>query len=119
MVLSRSVVYLSLSLAVGAQAQQEPQYLVDHSDCKYFGADHEKFAHTGLNEKQFSGPAQHYRLSMLTGAVSSALPAQAARSRADATAQPAFTSTIDKYLFAAMKDAGVTPADPTTDFEFI
>ena len=123
MVLSRSVVWLSLSAAISGfspvRAQQEPQYLVDHSDCKYFGADHEKFARTGLNDRQFSAPAQRYRLSMLTGAVSSALPALEARLPADATAQPTSTNTIDKYLFAAMKDAGVTPAAPTTDFEFI
>ena len=26
---------------------------------------------------------------------------------------------IDQYLFTAMQDAGVQPADPTTDWEFI
>lgn len=95
------------------QAQQTPQYLVDHSDCLYFGAQHEKFSHTGLNET-----AQPYRLSKLTRAVASALPAREARSAPDATAQP-IPNNIDKYLFAAMKDAGVTPADPSTDAEFI
>jgi hypothetical protein len=74
------------------------------------------FAHTGLNEK--SNPAQRSRLSALTSTVASALPVVAARSSADAAAQPT-TNTIDTYLFAAMKDAGVTPADPTTDLEFI
>ena len=116
MVLSRSVVWLSLSAAISGfspvRAQQEPQYLVDHSDCKYFGADHEKFARTGLNERQFSTPVQRYRLSMLTGAVSSALPALEARLPADATAQPTSTNTIDKYLFAAMKDAGAAADGP-------
>src|SRR5258708_223571 len=120
MVPTRSVFLLSLSAAVSGfspvQAQPEPQYLVDHSDCQYFGPDHVKFAHTGLNEKQFSSPAQRYRLSMLTGGVASALPVAEARSTTDATAQP---NTIDNYLFAAMKAAGVTPASPTTDFEFI
>src|SRR5580704_3111152 len=123
MVLSRSVVWLSLSAATSGflalQAQQEPQYLVDHSDCKYFGADHEKFAHTGLKEIELSGAAQRYRLSMLTGAVSSALPVQEVRTSAHTAAQPGSTNTIDKYLFAAMQDAGVTPAAPTTDLEFI
>jgi hypothetical protein len=120
MALSRSAVWLSLSALVCTpgflQAQQEQQYLVDHSDCQYFGAKHETFAHTGLNEK--SNPAQRSRLSALTSMVASALPVQDARSSVDAGAQ-ASTNTIDTYLFAAMKDAGVTPADPTTDLEFI
>ena len=123
MALSRSAIWLCFASAIPGflplSAQQEPQYLVDHSDCKYFGADHEKFAHTGLNERQLAGPAQRYRLSLLTGAVSSILPARETRPSVDAAAQPVSTNTIDKYLFAAMKDAGVTPADPTTDFEFI
>src|SRR5260370_13882607 len=29
-----------------------------------------------------------------------------------------YQNTIDKYLFSAMADAGVPPADPTTDYEF-
>jgi len=29
------------------------------------------------------------------------------------------TNTIDRYLFKAMEDAGVAPAPPTTDYEFI
>ena len=28
-------------------------------------------------------------------------------------------NNIDKYLFQAMSDAGVAPAPPTTDFEFV
>jgi len=111
MVLSRSVVWLSVSAAISGflplRAQEEPQYLVDHSDCSYFGADHEKF----------SGAGRRYRLSAATGVVSNALPVPEARpTQADATST---TNTIDRHLFAAMKDAGVTPAVPTTDFEFI
>jgi hypothetical protein len=121
MVLSRSVVWLSLSAAIPGfspvRAQQDLQYLVDHSDCKYFGADHEKFARTGLNDRRFSAPVQRYRPSMRRRP--SRRPAGpggsvARRGRRHSRS----TNTIDKYLFAAMKDAGVTPA-PTTDFEFI
>jgi hypothetical protein len=119
MALSRSVVwrpFFALVCASGfLQAQQDQQYLVDHSDCLYFGAKHEMFADTGLNEK--SNP-QRSRLSALTSTVAGALSVVEARSSADAAAQPT-TNTIDTYLFAAMKDAGVTPADPTTDLEFI
>ena len=34
-------------------------------------------------------------------------------------AEPDQLATIDKYLFADMQAQGVTPADKTTDFEFI
>src|SRR5271167_4695835 len=99
MVLSRTAIWLSLSAAVCGsgfwliQAQEEPQYLVDHSDCSYFGADHEKFAHTGLKEKQLVRPEEQYRRSILTRAVASSLAPLAAAPGAgmaarDATAQP-------------------------------
>ncbi len=97
------------------QAQSDPQFLIDHSDCQYFGPDHEKFSHTGLRAKLTTRPEQQFRLSMTTSAVASALPEQP---RAVA-APPTSTNNIDKYLFAAMKDTGVTPAPATTDFEFI
>jgi hypothetical protein len=123
MVLSRTAAWLSLSAAICGsgfwliEAQEEPQYLIDHSDCSYFGADHEKFAHTGLKQKQLVRPEEKYRRSMLTRAVASSLAPLGAR---DATpAQPVSTNTIDTYLFAAMSDAGVTPAASTTDAEFI
>src|SRR5262249_24475386 len=120
MTLARTAAWLSLSSAVYlAQAQDRPDFQVDDSECIFFGAKHDKFAHTGLREKQFSHPEQRYRLGALTGMVADALPAREARSQLDALAQPDPNSTIDKSIFAAFKDAGVTPADLTTDFEFI
>ena len=56
MILNRMAAWLSLSAAVYVsgsvliQAQDKPDYLVDHSDCTFFGANREKFAHTGLKE---------------------------------------------------------------------
>src|SRR5712691_5567048 len=125
MTLARTAGWLSLTTAVSGsglwliRAQDKPDFQVDHSECIFFGAKHEKFAHTGLREKQLSRPEQRYRLGMLTGMVANALPAREARPKTDALAQPDPNSTIDKYIFAAFKDAGVTPADLTTDFEFI
>ena len=124
---SRTAAWLFFSAAVCGsglwliEAQDNPQYLVNHSDCTYFGADHEKFAHTGLREKLLARPQEQYRRSLLTRAVASALsPVRSKDASKDAAApQPVANNTIDTYLFAAMKDAGVTPADPTTDAEFI
>ena len=125
MILNRMAAWLSLSAAVYVsgsvliQAQDKPDYLVDHSDCTFFGANREKFAHTGLKERQFSRPDQQFRLGALTRVVANALPAREARPMAEAAAQPDLSNTIDLYLFAAMKDAGVTPAEKSTDLEFI
>src|SRR6266481_488855 len=125
MILNRMAAWLSLSAAVYVsgsvliQAQDKPDYLVDHSDCTFFGANREKFAHTGLKERQFSRPDQQFRLGALTRVVANALPAREARPMVEAVTQPDLSNTIDLYLFAAMKDAGVTPAEKTTDLEFI
>jgi len=121
MTLTRTVAWLSLFAAVYgfAQAQDRPDFQVDHSECTFFGANHEKFAHAGLREKQVTRAEQRYRLGLLTGAVANALPAREARAQTNAVAQPDPNSTIDKYIFAALKDAGVTPAELTTDVEYI
>ena len=112
-----AAVYVSGSVLI--QAQYTPDYLVDHSDCTFFGANREKFAHTGLNERRFSRPDQQFRLGALTRVVANALPAREARPMVEAAAQPDLSNTIDLYLFAAMKDAGVAPAEKSTDLEFI
>jgi hypothetical protein len=125
MALSRTAVWLSLSTAICGsgfwlmKAQDEPQYLVDHSDCAYFGSDHEKFARTGLKEKQLAKPEELYRRSITTSAVTRSLGSQDTLPRDAATPQPVSGNTIDKYLFAAMQAAGVTPAANTTDAEFL
>jgi hypothetical protein len=70
---------------------------------------------------------ESWRLSALTSQVASKLSAPSMRSTSrsarakTSSAAPADTSQgfVDAYLFQAMQDAGVTPADPATDFEFI
>jgi hypothetical protein len=65
---------------------------------------------------------ESWRLSALTTQVASRLPApsQSARAKTKSTALAGDSQGfIDAYLFQAMQDAGVTPADPATDFEFI
>src|SRR6266851_121067 len=103
MILTRTAAWLSFASAIciSVQAQDKPDYLVDHSECTFFGANREKFAHTGLKEKQFTRPEQQFRLGTLTRAVANSLPAREARPMAEAVAQPALSNTIDKYLFAA------------------
>src|SRR5712692_9616042 len=85
MIFNRTAAWLSFSVVVCGfgfwlvQAQDKPDYLVDHSECTFFGANREKFAHTGLKEKQFTRPEQQFRLGRLTQVVANALPAREAR----------------------------------------
>lgn len=115
---------LAVAAALGAplmvsRAQEQEKIAVDgqaltveHAECIFFGAKHQKFALTGLKT-----PAKpDYALSALTTKVTKSLGyASAAAPGPEATPQ----GTIDKYIFAALKDAGVTPAGATNDYEFI
>lgn len=94
---------------------------VMHPECIFFGADHDKFAAAKKSVRKNTGPGGQYSASALTEAVVAALPSVPGPPRTAAAADLAATSTntIDQYLFQAMKDAGVTPAPATTDYEFI
>jgi hypothetical protein len=86
---------------------QKHEYTVPHPECIYFGASHDKFANIGQSST---------RLSAVTERVVAALPALAAPLHpSDASSG----NTIDKYIFAALAAANVTPAPATTDYEFI
>ncbi len=90
-----------------------PQYTVSHAECTFYGPDHDKFM-KGVNSRT------NHALSDLTRAVVAALPPRETSSVKQAAASPSTsTNTIDKYLFQAINAAGVTPAPPTTNFEFI
>ncbi len=91
-----------LCACITAQGQE---LNLQHSECAFFGPQREAF---------LAGTKKNYRLSALTKSVAAALPRTEA-----AKAAPANQGLIDKSLFQAMSDAGVTPADPTNDFEFI
>ena len=93
--------------------------LTTQQECIFFGADHDKYA-TKKNSAKGSNGGGQFAASALTEAVVAALPSAAGgklRDAADVAATS--TNTIDQYIFQAMKDAGVTPAPATTDYEFI
>ncbi len=106
--------------------EQNQALQVEHADCAFFGPEKEKFL-TGL-----AVPRDRFLLSNLTGQVtgmlggapaaangSASLPIVPGGSRTNADQKTIPANLIDKYLFAAMSAAGVTPAAKTTDFEFI
>src|SRR6266404_1310676 len=111
---------LAVLLASEARAQDgDRQLAISHSECTMFGPQREAF---------LAARKESWRLSALTSQVAGKLPALSTRpslrsarraktnSAASADSSQGF---IDAYLFQAMQDAGVTPADPATDFEFI
>lgn len=117
-----SFALLSSSATLGAQVasqerDNERQYLVEHAECSLFGPQRESF---------LAAQKENYRLSALTARVANLLPAPpfgrhpmpASGAQPDPSAGES-SNLIDRYLFQAMQDAGVVPADPINDFEFI
>ena len=67
-----------------------------------------------------SSPTEHLlRISSLTQLVDAALPPVPGGGRTGGAGSLANLGLIDKYIFSAIQDAGVEPANPTTDWEFI
>jgi hypothetical protein len=90
---------------------------VAHAECSFFGPDRERFAGTGLAEG--GGPSRHAReLATLTDAVSK-LVAAPPGSPTYVYGQGHRAGSIDSYLQADWQANGITPAPPTTDWEFI
>jgi hypothetical protein len=105
--------------------EQDQQLAVQHPECVYFGPKHDSFVQAGLSG--FQNPNR--LLSTITQQVTAQLPESFADagapvsipggSRTNLYQRSSGKNSIDKYLFAAMADAGVRPAAKTTDLEFI
>jgi hypothetical protein len=96
------------------------QLPVEHAECVFFGPDHDKFIKQGAGNTAGATRtvADRWALNSLTEQVAAALPTPPGGTRTGDLTAPS-TNTIDRYLFKAMDDAGVAPAPPTTDYEFI
>jgi hypothetical protein len=110
----------------GSQASTQELPVSDPS-CTFFGAEREKYLrsinrHTrGRLTAQVSAqlaPAYASTYSAAATAVST-IPSPPGGSRTDASQTASASGTIDKYVFEALAAAGVAPAPPTNDFEFI
>lgn len=123
------LVWLSAGTLVGLLGSDDdalglgPVLPVEHAECTFFGPDHDKYVSAAMRGSNFlqTGRAtqQQFAASALTNAVTASLPPVPPGTRTGSLIDPATTSTIDRYLFQAMAAANVTPAPPTTDFEFI
>lgn len=114
--MTKSICLLLVAALPPVQAQETAR-AIDHSgECTYFGERHQEFAATGL---QASVLSRSKGLTPVTNEVTAKLPALGAKIHVtDAAAASQSNNTVDKYLFKAMADAGVTPADRTNDYEF-
>jgi hypothetical protein len=100
---------------VAVRAEDNDQLSVVHAECSFFGKQRNQFAEQAR---------RRYALSTLTEEVSRRLGSSPTPSRMNHVAAAASDVTpssnlIDTYIFAALKDAGVTPADKTNDYNFI
>ena len=95
---------------------------VSDPSCTFFGPNRDKFnGSRRLVEKARLTAAVVEQLPLasevMAAFTANAMPSAPGGSRTD-TLQHS-TNNIDKYLFQAMADAGVAPAPPTTDYEFV
>jgi hypothetical protein len=115
---------------VGVLRSDDAASVVQHAECSFFGADHDRFVNASIREAtrhgvispsgQVDPSGQRYSPSALTAAVVAGLPAAPPGTRTGSIVDPATTTgTIDKYIFQALKAANVAAAPATTDYEFI
>jgi hypothetical protein len=91
--------------------------LAGHAECTFFGPKRERFLQAGLH----AADGRSREWSAVTEQVSRGRPKAAGALRAASAEfrRPEEMGAIDRRLFQAMEEAGVTPARKTDDFEFI
>ena len=123
-------IFLGISaLALMGVRAADDALSIQHADCPFFGASHDKIVQGSM--RGFRGgklvevpgsqsTLRDFAASKLTEAVVSSLgAAPPPGTRTGTIVDPATSNTIDRYLFPAMAQANVTPAPPTTDYEFV
>ncbi|MCI0418460.1 MAG: DUF1549 and DUF1553 domain-containing protein [Acidobacteria bacterium] len=100
----------------------------ENADCSFFGPQHDKISAVGLRESLRS----HFKdrsptgRGALTVQVTSKLPSEPPSAEIKFPFEPpygndtgSYTNLIDRHIFPALVTAGVPPAKPTNDYEFI
>lgn len=104
-------------LSVAAAQDGVPDYAVAHPECTLFGRKYDQLV---VNALRPTGLMTHRAaVGALTRQVTALLAFVPPDSRTYTSKQPAEPGTIDFYIFGALQANGVTPAPPTTDYEFI
>ena len=116
---------MAVALLNAQDEQTTPQVPVSDAICSFFGAKMSYFF-SGLLPTQSNGgqigaksvTPNRMRTDRLTSDVTAQL-APPGGGRTSTAIDLSNAGMIDKYLFSAMQDAGVQPADITTDWEFV
>ena len=98
---------------------------VSDPSCTFFGPNRDKFngSRRLIEKARLTAtvadqlPVASDVMAAFAANAASAMPSAPGGSRTDTLQHSA--NNIDKYLFQAMSDAGVAPAPPTTDYEFV
>ena len=99
----------------------EAQVLTPHAECLYFTKEGESYRPAVTNRRDPRYKAQ-FGLSRMTEEVASRLVNPVAASNSTATTAPPISTSknlIDQYIYQALQAAGVSPADRTTEYEFL
>ncbi|MBI3696720.1 MAG: DUF1553 domain-containing protein [Acidobacteria bacterium] len=99
------------------QEPDDQELLVPHADCIFLGPQRDRFLKGGLLEAQ-----RRAALGEMTSEVAAALPLTLpSRSRSGAIQRRTLPNpgSIDEILFGTMQANGITPADRSTDQEFL
>ncbi len=93
------------------------QYAVSHPECSYFGSDHDKVTKAAL--KGVGRSLNNHPLSDLTTQVIRAMSYVPPGSPTYSYGESHQAGSIDSYIWADFQKNGITPAPPTTDWEFV
>jgi Protein of unknown function (DUF1549)/Protein of unknown function (DUF1553) len=97
-----------------------PDYTVEHPECVLFGPKYNQYVAKAVTVSGITRITPHQaEISALTNAVAALLPWFPPGSRTDTYQKLRQAGTIDYYIFSALQAAGVQPAPPSTDSEFI
>jgi hypothetical protein len=102
-------------------AEDTPELKVEHAECTLFGPQREKFAQQKRERFALSATTERVSRMLATPAVAAAasLPSVPGGSRTGEYSKLESGNLIDRYIFGALQQAGIQPADKTNDFEFI
>src|SRR5580704_16472626 len=109
---------LMIFLANDDPAQSDAAlYAVSHPECSYFGSDHDKVTRAAL--KGVGRSLNNHPLSDLTTQVMRAMSYVPPGSPTYSYGESHQAGSIDSYIWADFQKNGITPAPPTTDWEFV
>ena len=108
---------LLISRADDGSAAPDP-LPVAHAECTYFGPDPQQFVDQSMRAGGRSGRAAA-RLGLMTDQVARMLSYVPGGSPTYSFEQTHAAGSIDAYIFADLQKNQITPAPPTTDWEFI